>query len=180
MSATTTDILFQATLLSSVLLCTTCFGFLLIFAIVIMPGIGRLSDREFLKAFKAIDGIIQDRQPVFYIVWIGAVIFLVATTILALLEDNSVVDATHKALLVVATVGYLTAQVTTFTINVPLNDRVKELDFESVKDGFLIKQERAKFEDRWNFWNVFRTWVMGAVSVYLVVILSMQDSSVLF
>mgnify|MGYP000408645177 CR=1 FL=1 len=42
-----------------------------VFAIVVMPGIATLDDLAFLRAFKAIDRVIQDNQPVFMIVWGG-------------------------------------------------------------------------------------------------------------
>ena len=44
------------------------------FAAVVMPGIAKLSDREFLLAFKQMDGIIQNNQPAFMFVWVGSVL----------------------------------------------------------------------------------------------------------
>ena len=42
------------------------------FAIIVMPGTKTLGDLGFLKAFKAMDRVIQDNQPVFILVWLGS------------------------------------------------------------------------------------------------------------
>ena len=56
--------LLELSLISSAFLCSLITGFILIFAIVVMPGISRFEDKEFLKAFQLIDGIIQNNQPI--------------------------------------------------------------------------------------------------------------------
>ncbi len=53
-------------------LCSLVSGFLLAFAIVVMPGMKTLSDHDFLQAFQAIDHVIQGNQPVFLVVWLGS------------------------------------------------------------------------------------------------------------
>jgi hypothetical protein len=140
-------------------------GWLLIFVIVIMPGIGKLDNGGFLRAFQVIDGVIQSNQPVFVTVWIGSVVALVVCCGLGLahLEDDTV----DKVLLAVATGAYLVTQVTTFTINVPMNNRVKVLHIANMEE-FAKHAEREVFEARWNWWNGMRTAIMGAVSIYLL------------
>ena len=56
-------------LLVSTLLCTLVTGFVFTYAIVVMPGFGKLNDREFIQVFQATDGIIQNNQPLFILVW---------------------------------------------------------------------------------------------------------------
>ena len=56
-------------LLVSTLLCTLVTGFVCTYAIVVMPGFGKLNDREFIQVFQATDGIIQNNQPLFILVW---------------------------------------------------------------------------------------------------------------
>ena len=51
--------IFTISLLISILLCSLVAGLLFGFAVVVMPGIAKLSDREFLMSFKNMDGIIQ-------------------------------------------------------------------------------------------------------------------------
>ena len=44
-------------LMLSIILCSLVAGLLFGFAIVVMPGIAKLTDKEFLLAFKHMDGI---------------------------------------------------------------------------------------------------------------------------
>ncbi len=60
--------LIQLTVLISTLLCSLVAGFVLCFAIIVMPGIKTLGVLDFLKSFKAMDGIIQSNQPLFMLV----------------------------------------------------------------------------------------------------------------
>ncbi len=63
--------MFFGFLLVSTLLCTLVTGFVFTYAIVVMPGFGKLNDREFIQVFQATDGIIQNNQPLFILVWGG-------------------------------------------------------------------------------------------------------------
>ena len=65
--------MFFGFLLVSTLLCTLVTGFVFTYAIVVMPGFGKLNDREFIQAFQATDGIIQNNQPLFILVGGGGV-----------------------------------------------------------------------------------------------------------
>jgi uncharacterized membrane protein len=58
---------FQALLLLAAFLCSLVAGLLFTFAIVVMPGIAKLNDRDFVRTFQAIDGVIQNNQPAFLI-----------------------------------------------------------------------------------------------------------------
>ena len=66
--------LFSGLLIISSLSCTLVTGFIFTYAVIVMPGLGNLGEREFIRAFQAIDGIIQDGQPVFMLVWVGLII----------------------------------------------------------------------------------------------------------
>ena len=65
--------MFFGLLLVSTLLCSLVTGFVFTYAIVVMPGFGKLNDREFIQAFQATDGIIQNNQPLFMFVWVGSI-----------------------------------------------------------------------------------------------------------
>jgi uncharacterized membrane protein len=160
------SLFFEATLLAAAFLGTTCFGFLLVFAIVVMPGISRLDDGDFLRAFQVIDGVIQDNQPIFVSTWIGSVVAFIAAAIAGWFE----LDGGRRFGLMVATGAYMTHQVITFTINVPMNNRLKELDIAYL-DSSAKKGERVIFERKWCFWNWLRTIIMGAACFYLVFLL---------
>ena len=57
----------------SILLSALVTGFILIYALVIMPGLSKLDDKEFIKAFQVTDGIIQNNQPIFILIWVGSI-----------------------------------------------------------------------------------------------------------
>jgi uncharacterized membrane protein len=90
-------------LLLSILLCSLVAGLLFGFAVVVMPGIAKLTDREFLSSFKHMDGIIQDDQPLFILVWAGSILSLTSTLILGTLN----LDGMELYLLWIASVLYL-------------------------------------------------------------------------
>ena len=76
--------IFQFTLPLATFLCSLVAGFVFAFAIVVMPGIASLSDREFIRAFQAMDGVIQKNQPVFMVVWLGSVAALAASVVMGI------------------------------------------------------------------------------------------------
>ena len=68
----------------STLLCSLVTGFILTYAIVVMPGLSKLDDKEFIKAFQVTDGIIQNNQPIFILIWVGSIISVVSTIIMSI------------------------------------------------------------------------------------------------
>ena len=61
-------------LILSVLFCTLVTGFIFTYAVIVMPGLSKLDDKEFLRAFQVTDGIIQNKQPLFMLTWVGSII----------------------------------------------------------------------------------------------------------
>eukprot|EP00977_Amphora_coffeiformis_P009233 scaffold2102_cov161-Amphora_coffeaeformis.AAC.17 len=161
---------FEIALFTSVFLVTTVFGMMLVFAIVVMPGIARLDDGDYLRAFQVIDGVVQDKQPIFYFVWIGAVVATVITSALGWSE----LDKDRRFQLLMATLAYLGTQVSTMLFNIPLNNHLKELQIQYL-DSTTKQTERVHFEASWCFWNWARTVVMGFVSLYLLYLLFVED-----
>src|SRR5258708_33924323 len=76
----------QALFLVAAFLCSLAAGLLFTFAIVVMPGIAKLDDGGFIRAFQVIDRVIQNNQPVFLFVWVGSVLALVAAAVMSLWE----------------------------------------------------------------------------------------------
>ena len=68
-------------LIFSILFCSLVGGFIFTYAIVVMPGLSKLNDKDFLRAFQVTDAVIQNKQPLFMFTWIGS-IFAMLTTIL--------------------------------------------------------------------------------------------------
>ena len=59
--------IFQIALMLATLLCSLVAGFCFAWALVVMPGIRSLNDREFIRAFQVMDRVIQNYQPIFYV-----------------------------------------------------------------------------------------------------------------
>ncbi len=157
---------FHVVLILATFLCSLVAGFLLAFAIVVMPGIRRLGDGEFIRAFQVMDGIIQDNQPVFVLVWLGSVVTLIASVLLGIGQ----LDGVGGLLMGCAAVVYLFGvQLPTFTINIPLNNRIQSVDVDTM-DEAARKAARLDFEPRWNRWNVIRTVLSSVVSVVLLLL----------
>lgn len=159
--------LFHTILIVATLLCSLVAGFVFAFAVVVMPGIRQFNDRDYLRAFKLIDDIIQKNQPVFMLVWIGSIVSLIVASLLSLWH----LQGTERLLFIVSTAAYLVGvQLPTFTINVPLNNQLQGMDLETATEKD-IETARSAFETRWNRWNTIRTVVATLVSLALLVLL---------
>ena len=155
-------------LVAATFLCALVAGFLFAFAAVVMPGIHALDDREYLRAFQVIDGVIQKGQPLFMVVWLGSAVALLATAVLCALYLGGVVRFVPVPVLLL----YLGAvQFPTIAINIPLNNRVQALQLEAL-DEDALRTERAAFEPRWVRWNTIRTVVASAVTLALMAVLA--------
>jgi len=64
--------LLDVSLICSILLCTLVTGFILTYAVVVMPGLSELDDKEFIRAFQVTDRVIQNNQPLFLLTWLGS------------------------------------------------------------------------------------------------------------
>lgn len=158
---------FQPALLTATFLCSLVAGFLFAFAVVVMPGLKNLSDKEFIRAFQVIDGVIQNNQPVFILVWVGSAIALVVTVVLGFAQ----LDGIGRLLMGVAVLIYvLGVQLPTITINIPLNNQLQSLDVNALTET-AHRQSREDFEPRWNRWNMIRTYLSCLVSVLLMILL---------
>jgi len=159
--------LFQIVLILAAFLCSLVAGFVFAFAFVVMPGIRSLNDREFIRAFQVMDGIIQNSQPVFVLVWVGSSVAVVASAVLGFGQ----LDEVGRLLIIFAALAYLFGvQLTTFTINVPLNNKLQALDVDAVSET-AHESARRDFEPRWNRWNSSRTVFASLVSALLMVLL---------
>ncbi len=159
--------IFQIALILATFLCSLGAGFLFAFALVVMPGIRSLNDREFIRAFQVMDGVIQDSQPIFVLVWVGSVVALVTSVVLGIGQ----LDGGGRLLMIFAALAYLLGvQLPTFTINVPLNNRLQTLEVDEL-DETTQQAARKHFEPRWNLWNSIRTAFASVASVLLITLL---------
>jgi uncharacterized membrane protein len=156
--------LLSIALIASTLLCSLVAGIVFTFASVAMPGLRKLDDRGFLRAFQAMDRVIQDNQPAFMVVWVGSVIALVVTAGVGFGR----LEGVDRMLLILATaVSLLGVHLPTATINVPLNSRLQTQDLDTMTDA-SIRTAREAFEHRWVRWNLIRTVFAIVVSLLLM------------
>ena len=135
------------------LLCSLVAGLVLAFAIVVMPGIRSLGDREFLRAFKVMDGVIQKSQPIFVLVWLGSVVALGLAAGIGIFQ----LEGINRILVVLAALAYFAGvQLTTFTKNIPLNNKLQIQDLDT-SSAAALAETREAFETQWIPWNSKRT-----------------------
>ena len=161
--------LLELSLISSAFLCSLITGFILIFAIVVMPGISRFEDKEFLKAFQLIDGIIQDNKPIFLLIWLGSILSVLVT----LISSIKVLGLQDSVMIISICCIYLFGvQGITIKIHLPLNRRIINLDINNLDEEKLY-EERENFENKWNYFNKIRTGIAFFVSLLFFVFISM-------
>ena len=157
-------------LIPSVILCALVTGFIFTYAIVVMPGFSKLSDKEFIKAFQVTDEVIQNNQPLFMITWIGSIISILLTIIVATATTGL---SNSWLIILVGFIYLLGVQGVTIVIHLPLNNHIQKMDIDKMTDKNL-GEERRKFQKKWNFFNNIRTSVAFLVSVTLILILTMK------
>jgi len=159
--------IFAIALILATFLCSLVAGFLFAFALVAMPGLGNLNNREFIRAFQVMDRVIQNNQPLFILVWAGSVVALVASIGLGVGR----LDGAGWLLLVSAALVYLFGvQLPTRAVNIPLNNKLQTLDVDTT-DEDSIQAARKVFEPRWNRWNSIRTILACLASLLLIILL---------
>lgn len=157
----------QVALILATLLSSLAAGLLFAFAVVVMPGIRSLNNREFIRAFHLMDGVIQDGQPLFMLVWIGSTLALLVSVALGIGQ----LDGIERLLIIAATVAYvLGVQLPTVRINIPLNNQLQTLDVDTMSEAEQ-GAARAAFEPRWNRWNSIRTAIAILTSALLIILL---------
>ena len=157
-------------LLVSSLLCTLVTGFVFTYAIVVMPGFGKLNDREFIQAFQATNGIIQNNQPLFMFVWVGSIASVAATIVLSVVHRNG---NEHWVIILFGTLYIIGVQGITMFVHLPLNNSLQGLDINEL-DLEYLKQLHSEFETRWNYFNNIRTSIACTVSIGLMISLGLS------
>ncbi len=159
--------IFQIALIMATFLCSLVAGFLFAFATVAMPGIRSLNDREFIRVFQGMDRIIQNNQPIFMLVWVGSVVALLTSAVLSIGR----LDGAGFVLIIFAALAYFFGvQLPTFTINIPLNNKLQTLDV-NVMNETAQKEARREFEPRWNLWNSIRAAFASLTSALLIILI---------
>ena len=157
-------------LIFSILSCSLVGGFIFTYAIVVMPGLSKLNDKDFLRAFQVTDAVIQNKQPLFMFTWIGSIVAMLTTILVSLVS----VGLPETWLILLIGVAYLLGvQGITISIHIPLNNHIQKVKIEELNDETLAN-ERLKFETRWNFFNYIRTSIAISVSVLMLILLTIR------
>ena len=160
----------DVSLIFSVLSCTLVTGFIFTYAVVVMPGLSTLNDKEFIRAFQVTDGVIQNNQPLFILTWMGSIISVLG----AILSSLVSVGLSEAWLIIfVGAVYLLGVQGITISIHLPLNNHIQEMNIDELNDK-MLREERVKFEKKWNFFNNIRTGIAVSVSLILLVIVTLR------
>ena len=137
-----------------------------------MPGLAKLTDKEFIRAFQVTDELIQNNQPIFMIVWVGSVISVISTLIVSLMGPYSV----ETVLVIIAGFVYLLGvQGLTFLVHLPMNRRIQTVNVEE-RDASGLREERLLFEARWIRFNWIRTLIGLGITVTFMVALGLKSS----
>ena len=159
---------FNFFLFLSILSCSLVTGFIFTYAVVVMPGLSTLSDKEFLKAFQVTDGVIQNKRPIFMLIWVGSIVSVLSLILISIVY----VGLSETWLVVLVALIYLMGvQGITILIHLPLNNQIQKLNLEKLNDENL-KNERLNFENKWNFFNNIRTTIAFFVSLTLLILLT--------
>lgn len=154
----------------SILSCSLVTGFIFTYAIIVMPGLSKLENKEFIRAFQVTDEVIQKNQPLFMLTWIGSIISVIAAILVSIVSTG----LSEAWLIVLVGAIYLSGvQGITISIHLPLNNHIQQLNVGEMKDQTL-NDERVKFEAKWNFFNYIRTVVAFSVSLMFIVILTLR------
>ena len=161
------DIL-DISLIFSILTCCLVTGFIFTYAVVVMPGLSKLNDKEFLRAFQVTDGIIQNNQPLFMLTWVGSIISILSTIVLSV----AMIGLSEAWLIILVGFVYLLGvQGITIVIHIPLNNHIQQLNIDELNEQNL-SEERKKFEKKWNAFNYIRTVIAFFVSLTLLIIIT--------
>ena len=162
--------LFDTSLIISALSCGLVTGFILTYAIVVMPGLSKLTDRNFLRAFQVTDEIIQNNQPLFMLIWVGSIISVI-TTIVTSIVYVGFSDASLT--LIVCFIYLVGVQGVTVIIHIPLNNHLQKLQVDKLDDR-TANHERSVFEAKWNKFNYIRSSISFFVCLAFLVILGQR------
>jgi len=151
---------FVFALVLAIVLCALVSGLLFGFAVVVMPGIAKLPNKDFLLSFKHMDGIIQNNQPLFMLVWVGSILSVLVSGILGTMD----LSGQEAVLLWLGCGWYLVGvQLPTVAFNIPLNDTIQTLEINKLNE-LELANSRVNFEAKWNRWNRIRT-INGIIAV---------------
>ncbi len=138
-------------------------GLFFSWSVSVMPGLRKVTDREFIAAMQAMNRAILN--PLFLICFMGALILL-AISCFSFYQKPF---ATEYYLLLTATILYLAGVIgITFIGNIPLNNMLENFRLADATDDTMRKL-RLAFEEKWVYLNNLRTgFSIGAFCLLII------------
>ncbi|MEO6636965.1 MAG: anthrone oxygenase family protein [Ginsengibacter sp.] len=136
-------------------------GLFFSYSFSVVPGLGKLTDINYLGAMQSINREIQN--PVFFICFFGAIIFLPIVTVFNYPGRH----LSFWLLLSATVVYYIGVFGVTIFGNVPLNNQLEKFKLLD-QTSSVISDFRARFENRWNLLNNIRT-ASSIISLLLMI-----------
>ena len=162
--------LLDISLIFSITLCSLVSGFIFTYSVVVMPGLSKLNDKDFLKAFQVTDAVIQNNQPLFMFTWIGSILAVLATILVSLVS----IGFTEAWLIVLVAFAYLLGvQGIMVVVHILLNNHIQRTKIENNNDEALADQS-LKFKTKETLFNYIQTSIAIIVSVLLLILLAQR------
>lgn len=169
---------YKLVLLAAIFTTGLVAGLFFTFTTLIMPGLSTLRDGEYIRAYKAIDGILQPNpakrgtQPFFALVFFGAMITLIGSIGLGYTHFDSIARMLAAAALLIYVAGMIAP---TLAVNLPLNNQIQTYQVDQMNER-EHKAARLQFEPRWSRWNLVRTVASAATFMLLIILLNRVTS----
>ncbi|MEJ5868460.1 anthrone oxygenase family protein [Pseudokineococcus sp. 5B2Z-1] len=137
------------------------------FAVLVMPGLRALGDREHVAAFRAVDGVVQRGSPLFLVAWGGSAVLPVVAAGVRVASDGG----PSLALLAgAAAVSLLAVHLPTVAVHLPINRRVQAAG-RAAPGAPAAASLRHELEHRWSRWNRVRA--LAALAALLLLLLAL-------
>ena len=129
----------------------------------VKPGIGKLSDIEYLRALQAMNRVILNKA--FIGIFLGAII---AVTVVPIAHFKLFPDNIFWLFIITLATYWIGVFGVTVLGNVPLNELLDEINLESITLE-EIKALRTSIEVKWNNLNLIRSISSGITFVLLII-----------
>ena len=129
----------------------------------VTPGIGRLSDIEYLNALQSMNRVILN--PAFYLVFFGAVLLIPLSAALNFRSDSNTI---FWLLITSAVIYWIGSFFVTVFGNIPLNNLLDKTNLNVISPEDA-KNLRSSIETKWNNFNLIRT-ITSVISFMILII----------
>jgi len=154
-------IMYKTIFVITALLLALIAGLFYSYSVSVNPGLGKLTDAEYLRAMQSINRVILN--PLFFVSFMGTVIMLPVSTWLSYRQEG--VGASFYFILAATIIYIIGVFGVTAGGNVPLNNMLDKADLATINLADL----RKSFEASWNRFHTIRT-VANIISLGLLLV----------